>query len=211
MYNLKIKVCGINREKDAQSAIKYGADMLGFIFYRKSPRYLSVSQAKKIINLIPPTVFKVGVFVNEDIKKILNIANKLSLDFIQLSGDETQKDITTLQKNGFKVIKTNSVATQNDILKASKLKTDIVHFDTADTKLYGGSGRQFNWNLKLPKNIKNIMLAGGINAGNVLDGIKKFKPLIIDVNSGVEYKPGFKSDKLLKEFFQKVNKFRYGK
>ncbi len=211
MHNFKVKVCGITRAKDAKSAIKYGADMLGFIFYKKSVRYISVVSAKKIIDTLPPTIARVGVFVNEDRNKVLKIAQKLQLDFIQLSGNETKADIRFLSKNRFKIIKTIAVATQDDIKRAILLDVDIVHLDTADKKLYGGSGRQFNWNLKIPKSMKNIMLAGGINSDNVIDGIKKFQPLIIDVNSGVENKPGQKSDKLLKEFFKKVNKERYGK
>lgn len=211
MHDFKVKVCGITREKDALAAVKYGADMLGFIFYKKSPRYVSVVKAKKIISVLSPIVIRVGVFVNEDKMKILKTAQNLQLDFIQLSGNETQSDIHFLSKNGFKIIKTVAVATQNDIEKVKKTDVDIIHLDCADTKLYGGSGKQFNWNLKLPKSLKNIMLAGGINSGNVIEGVKKFTPLIIDVNSGVEFKPGYKSDKLLQEFFGKVNKIRYGR
>ncbi len=211
MYDFKVKVCGITREKDALAAVKYGADILGFIFYKKSPRFVSVVKANKIISVIPPTVIRVGVFVNEDKIKVLKTAQNLQLDFIQLSGNEPQSDIRFLLKNGFKIIKTIAVATQNDIEKVKKFDVDVIHLDCADTKLYGGSGKQFNWNLKLPKSLKNIMLAGGINSGNVAKGIKKFKPLIIDVNSGVEFKPGYKSEKLLQEFFKRVNKIRYGK
>lgn len=211
MHDFKVKVCGITREKDALAAVKYGADILGFIFYKKSPRFVSVVKANKIISVIPPTVIRVGVFVNEDKIKVLKTAQNLQLDFIQLSGNEPQSDIRFLLKNGFKIIKTIAVATQNDIEKVKKFDVDVIHLDCADTKLYGGSGKQFNWNLKLPKSLKNIMLAGGINSGNVAKGIKKFKPLIIDVNSGVEFKPGYKSEKLLQEFFKRVNKIRYGK
>ncbi len=211
MNNLSVKVCGITRTQDAKSAVKYGAELLGFIFYKKSLRNISVSKAKEIIVTMPPTISRVGVFVNEDKNKILKIAQKLQLDFIQLSGNETKADIRFLSKHGFKIIKTIAVATQDDINKAKNLNVDIVHLDRADKKLYGGSGKQFDWNLKLPKSIHNIMLAGGVNADNVVQGIKKFHPLVVDVNSGVESKPGIKSDMLLKEFFEKVNRVRYGK
>lgn len=206
MHNFKVKVCGITREKDALSAVKYGADMLGFIFYRKSPRYISVSNAKEIINLIPPTIFRVGVFVNEDKNKALNIAQKLSLDFVQLSGNENKSEISFFKRHGIKVIKTIAVSTVKDVSVSTKSNADIIHFDCADTKLYGGTGKQFDWNIKIPKNLGNLMLAGGINSANVVEGIKKFKPLIVDVNSGVEFKPGYKSDSKLKEFFSKVNR-----
>ena len=211
MNNLKIKVCGITRTQDAKSAVKHGVDLLGFIFYKKSSRFISVLKAQEILKTISPTILRVGVFVNEDKNKVLNIAKKLQLDFIQLSGNENKTDISFCQKNGFKVIKTIHVFSKSDILKVKNCEADIIHLDRADKELYGGSGKQFDWDVKLPKSIKNLMLAGGINSENVLEGTKKFKPLIVDVNSGVEYKPGFKSDKLLHEFFEKVNRLRYGK
>ena len=211
MHNLYVKVCGITRLIDATRAEKFGANLLGFIFYKNSPRYISPTKAKNIIKKLSPVTSRVGVFVNEDNNKILKIAQNLSLDFIQLSGHESSRDVSYLLKQGFKVIKTIHVSTQSELQKIKKISADIIHLDTADKKLYGGSGKQFNWNLTLSKSHKNIMLAGGIKSDNVLDGIKRFNPLIVDVNSGVELKPGMKSEKMLKEFFKKVNRYRNGK
>ena len=211
MNNLKIKVCGISRLKDAKVAVKSGADLLGFIFFRKSPRYVSVKHAVDILNKIPATIGRVGVFVNEDIEIVLTIAKKCQLDYVQLSGDEKKRDIKIIQKNGFKVIKTIRIKDNKDMKKVKNISADIIHLDTADKKLYGGTGSQFDWEIKIPKSVNNLMLAGGINADNVLKGINLFHPLIIDVNSGVEFKPGLKSDKKIKQFFKTVNKYRYGR
>lgn len=211
MNNLKIKVCGISRLKDAKVAVKSGADLLGFIFFRKSPRYVSVKHAVDILNKIPATIGRVGVFVNEDIEIVLTIAKKCQLDYVQLSGDEKKRDIKIIQKNGFKVIKTIRIKDNKDMKKVKNISADIIHLDTADKKLYGGTGSQFDWEIKIPKSVNNLMLAGGINADNVLKGINLFNPLIIDVNSGVEFKPGLKSDKKIKQFFKTVNKYRYGR
>lgn len=209
MSKFKVKVCGITRTKDAQAAVKYGADMLGFIFYKKSPRYITTKQALEIINTMPATVSIVGVFVNEPIDKIISKAKKLRFDYVQLSGDETNQDIKKLKSAGYKVIKSFKV--DSNMSKLINLTADIVHLDNADKGSYGGSGKQFDWNLKIPKSVNNIMLAGGIDSKNVLDGIRKFNPIIIDVNSGVEFKPGLKSETKLKQFFKVVNKIRYGK
>ena len=210
MIRFKIKVCGITRVYDAKAAIKYGADILGFIFFRKSPRYISSARALEIIKSLPATVEKVGVFVNEPVDGIIKIARKLRLDYIQLSGDELNKDVLILKKNGLKVIKTIRVKPETDFLKVPS-SPDIIHLDNADKDQYGGSGESFDWKIKLPEKLNNIMLAGGINIDNVQKGVKKFSPLIVDVNSGVEYKPGMKSDKKLKAFMKLCNKIRYGK
>jgi phosphoribosylanthranilate isomerase len=211
MNRFKIKVCGITRIKDAQAAVKYGADIIGFIFYRKSPRYISTMQALEIINSIDPTVSTMGVFVNEPVDKIIPKAKKLRLDYIQLGGDETNRDIKKIKSAGFKVIKSFRLDKNYDITKLTNSAADIVHLDNADKGSYGGSGKQFDWNIKIPKSVSNIMIAGGIDSKNVVDCIKRFNPLIIDVNSGVETKPGLKSDTKLKQFFKVVNKIRYGK
>ena len=211
MSRLLIKVCGITRVKDAKASVSLGADLLGFIFYKKSPRYITPAKVLKIVSSIPVTTRRVGVFVNENNEKILSIANRLQLDFIQLSGDETKKDIRFLQKNGYKVIKTVRISSNSEISSLKATIADIVHLDTADKKLYGGVGKQFNWDTKTGKVNLPLMLAGGINKENVLEGIKKIQPIIVDVNSGVESKPGIKSELKLKEFFKTVDRYRYGK
>lgn len=209
MKRLQVKVCGITRIRDARLAITHGADMLGFIFYKKSPRFVSQKNVKAILENIDPTVGRVGVFVNEDVNRVLRISNKLQLDFVQLSGNEKQADINKVRKAGFKVIKTVHLGTDNRKYRAKLPRVDIVQFDTADREKYGGTGKQFDWNIKLPK-VRNLMLSGGIDSENVLSGIKKFNPVIVDVNSGVESKPGIKSSQKLTAFMRICNNYRYG-
>lgn len=205
MRNFKIKVCGITSLTVAKEAEKQGAELLGFIFYKKSSRYISTMAAKLIISKLLPTTQTVGVFVDELPEKVIKIARSLRLDFIQLSGNEAVQQIGLYQRNGLKVIKTTHLKDKKDLIRLKNSRADIIQLDNADKTLYGGTGITFDWRIRIPKRIDNLMLSGGINIDNVAEGVKRFKPLIVDVNSGVERKPGVKSKKLIKEFIQSCN------
>ena len=209
MNRLFVKICGITRLVDALTAYRYGADMLGFIFYKKSKRYITPRNAGHILEVIPPTISRVGVFVNEDIEKIIRISQNLHLDFVQLSGDESKSDLRRIKNSGFKVIKTFHIATGFNVNSMINHPADVIHLDTADKKLYGGIGKSFDWNIKIPK-LNNLMLAGGLDENNVLKGVNTFHPLIVDLNSGVETKPGYKSKTKLERIFLTLNRYRYG-
>ena len=111
MIPFKIKVCGITRSRDAQKAVELGVDMIGMIFFRPSPRNLTLIQARKIVTVCPPTVDRVGVFVDDDINRIIKLVKELRLDYVQLHGHEKASLITTLRKRGFKTIKAFKVNT----------------------------------------------------------------------------------------------------
>ena len=206
-----IKVCGITRLKDARIAIRLGADLLGFIFYRRSPRFISAASAREIIRQIAPTAIRVGVFVNETPNKVIHLARHLQLDLVQLNGDESNREIRHFQREGLGVIKTFHVETRDDFARIGACPAEIMHLDNRTDNSRGGTGERFNWSLRPPRRISNLMLAGGINADNVSEGQRLFRPLIIDVNSGVEYRPGLKSETKLREFFAVVEKIRYGR
>ena len=210
MRHFHVKVCGITRRKDAVLAAELGADMIGMIFYSGSLRCVSISSAQKIVQHLSPTVDRVGVFVNERIEKMLSIARRLRLDYIQLHGDEKTKDILMLKKYGLKVIKGYSVSSQADYAKLYLSKADLVLVDNVTPKERGGTGERFDWRLTPPTRIANLMLAGGISIDNVEEGIRIFDPLVVDVNSGVETRPGIKSAEKLKRFFEKCDQLRYG-
>ena len=209
MSLFKVKVCGITRLNDAQTAVELGADLLGFIFYKRSKRYISAADALKIVKKIPPTTARVGVFVNEDSDRILKIACMLRLDFIQLSGNERDRQLVVLHQEGFKVIQAFHITEQNHYKTATESKADLILIDNAGKDGIGGTGKTFDWNLKPPKRIPNLVLAGGINVDNVQQGLEIFNPLVIDVNSGVEFKPGIKSAEKMDDFFKKCNALRY--
>ena len=210
MKHFQIKVCGITRPGDALLAARLGADMLGFIFYEKSPRYIAVTAAKNIIDKLPATIDRVGVFVDADLDTLLKTADRLKLDYLQLHGKTTNSMIKKLKTSGLRVIQAFHIESKSDYKKAAASIADILQLDNSATDKPGGTGQKFDWNIRPKSIIPNLMLSGGISADNILEGIRMFSPIIVDVNSGVEISPGKKSEKKLKQFFSICNKIRYG-
>jgi phosphoribosylanthranilate isomerase len=210
MNHFKIKVCGITRLRDALLAERLGADMLGFVFYSKSPRHLSVADAKVIVDKLSATIGRVGVFVEPNLSAMQAAARELKLDYIQLHGVYNNALVRQLRNSGHKVIQSFHVESAKDYQEIWKSIADIVHLDNKSEQSPGGTGKQFNWTIRPRRKIPNLMLAGGINIKNVQEGLKRFQPLVIDVNSGVESKPGIKSEAKLKQFFKLCNQLRYG-
>ena len=208
--SFKIKICGITRPADAVTAANLGADMIGLIMYPQSPRHVNLTQARKIIASLPATVDRVGVMVEPDLETVLRIAERLRLDYLQLHGRVSAKMITSLQKSRLKVIQTFAMKSKSDFEAATNSKADLVLLDTYVEGLHGGSGRPFDWTIKPKPRIPNLVLAGGITADNVKEGVRLFHPLVVDVNSGVERSPGIKSPRILKAFMTACNQIRYG-
>lgn len=209
MRYFNMKVCGLTRPSDAKLAVGLGANMIGMIFYKKSPRYVTIKNAFAIVKVIPPTIHKVGVFVDTPIDQILKIANKLSLEFIQFQGDYKSSDILRIKRKGIKAIYGYHILNKKDYDNIYKSKADLVLLDNKTANLPGGTGERFDWGIKPPRKIKNLMLAGGVNSKNIKEGVEIFSPLVIDVCSSVENTPGVKSAKKLKEYFKVCNRLRY--
>lgn len=204
MNYFQVKVCGITRPKDALIAAELGTDMIGLNFYRGSKRFVTVAQAIKIIEAIPPTVDLVGVFVDQPENSALRIALKLRLNWIQLHGNETEAAVSRFQRAGFKVIKAFTIDTITDWKKVARSAADLRLLDNGR----GGTGKQFDWTNVPMKRIPNVVLAGGVNAQNLLEGLREVRPGVVDVNSGVELSPGIKSKAKLEKFFKVVNRAR---
>jgi len=202
---VRVKICGITNERNALAAVKYGAWALGFIFYAKSPRYVTPAKAKAIIQCLPPFVTAVGVFVNEQLNVVKRIAEFCWLNALQFHGDETPAYCRKFK--GYKTIKVFCIKDKLDSKNILRYKTDAYLLDTFHEKLYGGSGKTFDWSLlkSLRKLKVPIILSGGLNPSNVAGAVKTFRPFAVDVSSGVEQSPGQKSQKLLREFFEKIN------
>jgi len=209
MSQFRIKVCGMTRPQDVKTAIKLGADMIGLIFYRKSPRFVSRNQAKRLVTLIPPLIHRVGVFVHEQPDKILETAQTLKLGFVQLHGSKPS-DVARIQREGFKVVQVISVLRARDIQRAKRSRADMVLLDNKMGDKVGGTGQTFDWRLVGKNRIPNMILAGGLNAANLREAIERIRPVVVDVNSGVESAPGVKSAKKLRTFFHIADEIRYG-
>ncbi len=202
VHNVRIKVCGMTRLEDAMKAVELGADAIGFIFYRKSPRGVTLAQAKAIIKELPPFVHRVGVFVNESVERINSFVEKLGLDLVQLHGDESPADCRKIRARVLKAIR---VADQSSLARLNQFKVDGFLLDTFHPDAYGGTGQVFDWKLaKQAGKLGRIIVAGGLNAGNVKEAIQKARPYGIDVCSGVEKTPGSKDHKKMRAFIDAV-------
>ena len=144
MMIVKVKICGITNYQDAAAAVEMGADMIGFNFYPKSPRYITPEDAAAIINKLPTFVDTVGVFVNESFERILEIINSLQLNWIQLHGDETPEFCQNFLSINVKTIKAIRIKTKADIQKADAYFTDAIILDAFRSDIYGGTGETFD-------------------------------------------------------------------
>lgn len=213
----QVKVCGLTKLNQIKELVDLEVDFLGFIFYEKSPRYvlnhLSLEQISEINHQA-----KVGVFVNEDLEKIIEISGQADLNFIQLHGNETEEFISKLrQKLNLKIgiIKVIRVGSQKsevrseiekafDSAKTDKLKQSTINyllFDT-DSKAFGGTGKTFDWKILNDIEIPiPYFLSGGISLENVED-LKNInqKPIALDINSKFEIEPGNKDINKIIEF-----------
>ncbi len=205
---VRVKICGITNTLDAQRAAQAGAWALGFIFYKKSPRYVSPYKAKKIISVLPPFVTPVGVFVNQKAGAVRDIIDHCGLRAVQLHGDEDRDFCLRFKNFNTKVIKVFRVGQNFDPAVVQGYQADAFLFDTSSEDKFGGSGKTFDWNvLKALKSATAVplILSGGLNAHNVIEGVNTLKPYAVDVNSGVEESPGRKDAKKVRDFIDIVH------
>ena len=201
---VKVKVCGITNLKDALKAIESGADAIGFVLYPKSKRYVKAKKVREITSQLPPFITKVGVFVNENPRNVLEILSYAHLDYAQLHGEETPKECEYIGKD--RVIKAFRVKDKNiiDAIKNYYNKVKAILLDTYSKKEYGGTGKTFNW--EIAQRVKEefpqlpLILSGGLSEENVLKAIESVKPFAVDVSSGVEKSPGIKDHQKLESF-----------
>jgi phosphoribosylanthranilate isomerase len=188
----RIKICGITRLEDARVAANLGVDALGFIFHPKSPRFISPEQARNIIMQLPPMINRVGVFVNETKETIMQIAAQCGIDTVQLHGNESPEFCVAIP---LPVIKSFSIRPDFDISKLNDYKTQGILLDTWSPEVQGGSGITFDWSIarKASAMFNNIVLAGGLGPTNLEDALRMVDPFAVDINSGVEIRPGVKN------------------
>lgn len=200
----RTKICGITRLSDALVAVDAGVWALGFIFYKKSPRSISSTNAKKIIHQLPPFVTPVGVFVNEKEEKVKKICRDCGISTVQFHGDESPTYCRRFK--GFKIIKAIRVKPDLNWKKLSQYPVDVFLFDTFKAGQEGGTGDVFNWDLLKSKSFKQkVILSGGLNPQNVASAIKALHPFAVDCASGVEKSPGIKDPALIRHFIQNIH------
>lgn len=202
----QIKICGITNAQDAINASRLNVDMLGFVFYKKSKRYVESKAAGEIVKKLPPSIKKVGVFVDEKPGRVRAIAEELSLDMLQFHGDETPKYCDSFEDR-YKVIKAFRIRDKKDLSKINDYDTDFYLLDTYEERSAGGTGKAFDWKiLKDFEILQPIILAGGLTPKNVAGAIEELSPYGVDVSTGVETRPGEKDLRLMKEFINNARK-----
>ncbi|HSE57087.1 MAG TPA: phosphoribosylanthranilate isomerase [Nitrospiraceae bacterium] len=204
MERTKVKICGLTNLDDALAAAEAGADAVGFVLYRKSPRYIDPSTVRMIVRALPPLVLPVGVFVNEDAKTVSDTMDACGLALAQLHGDESSSYCELL---GRPVLKALRVRDRISALAVAEYqgRAGVRGFvlDACSSQAYGGTGLLADWNLaaELAKTCP-ILLAGGLTPENVADAIRTVRPYGVDVSSGVEASPGKKDHGRLRAFVQ---------
>jgi len=213
LNKVRIKICGITNKEDLQAAAAFGADAVGFVVgVKSSPRNLQLSEARKLIKLVPLFVNSVVVTINESLEEIIEMYKHLQPTSIQIHGKKIQSDLKSLKEEIPNLFLIGSVkAAPFSAIKKSKdisKNVDAVLIDSYVKGKNGGTGVVHNWDLSL--RIKEVIaptpliLAGGLKPENVADAIRSVQPYAVDVSSGVEKKPGIKDHKKIFNFIKNV-------
>lgn len=200
---VRVKICGITRLQDLHAACDAGADALGFVFYEKSPRHVTIATATALLRELPPFVQSVGLFVNAEPAFIESVLNAVPLDLLQFHGDETPADCARFGRPYIKAVRVNR---DTDLLKCA------ADFDTSRGLLLdafvpgvpGGTGERFDWSLIPPALPKPVILSGGLTPDNVAEAVRRVRPWAVDVSSGVEVTKGIKDAHLIAQFIAKA-------
>lgn len=200
----RVKVCGITNSEDALCAVRLGASALGFVFYEKSPRFVTPAWAGEIIKNLPPFVTKVGVFVNAGADYLREARDVAGFDVYQFHGDETPEFCAAFGEDYIKAIR---VKDSSSLDVVGLYDTDAFLFDTYSPDAYGGTGENFSWDVLSRRKLEDkfVILSGGLNSDNVRDAIRAVGPYAVDVSSGVESAPGVKDHLKLKRFMEAVS------
>jgi phosphoribosylanthranilate isomerase len=189
---MRVKICGITNLEDALHAIKCGADALGFVFYNKSPRYITPEDAKSIIDKLPPFVERVGLFVNDSVETINTICEYSNISLAQIHFDVNTEFLDTISLKTLPVIRARS---SEDIHTFS----DRYRLVDAFCEAYGGSGKRLNLEWFEGVDCSKIILAGGLTAENIAE-VKQYGFYGVDISSGVESEKGKKDPVKVEQF-----------
>lgn len=199
----RVKICGITRVEDALAAVGRGADALGWVFYDKSPRHVSLQQAAPIVRAIPPFVSKVALFVNPSAEQVRAAMAAMPLDVLQFHGEE---EAAFCEQFGLPYLKAIRVKIGVDLVQyAARYATaQGLLLDAFVEGTHGGTGAAFDWSL-IPRQLPlPVILSGGLHAGNVAEAIRQVRPYAVDVSSGVEVAKGIKDAAKIAGFIEEV-------
>ncbi|AAZ37852.1 N-(5'-phosphoribosyl)anthranilate isomerase [Pseudomonas amygdali pv. tabaci str. ATCC 11528] len=204
MSAVRSKICGITRIEDALAAAEAGADAIGLVFYPKSPRAVTVLQARAIIAALPPFITTVGLFVNASRCELNETLDAVALDMLQFHGDETPDECDGYHRPYIKALR---VKAGDDIAQVCRTYRNArgVLLDTYVEGVPGGTGETFDWAL-IPDDLdKPVILAGGLTSANVAQAIAQVRPYAVDVSGGVEKSKGIKDREKILAFMSAVH------
>lgn len=198
----RIKICGLRHETDVQAAVEAGADAVGLVFYEKSPRHVGVDDAVRLVRLLPPFVAPVGLFVNAAPELVEQACRQIPQLLLQFHGDEPPQDCTAYGRPYIRAVR---MTPQLDLLDfaAQHASAQALLLD-AHVEGYGGGGKVFDWSLIPAAVPRPVVLSGGLNAANVIEGVLRVRPWAVDVSSGVESSRGVKDAELIRRFCEAV-------
>lgn len=203
MGKVRIKICGLTTPDDALAACNAGADAVGLVFYPPSTRYIDIDAAKAISDIVPPFVQRVGLFVNAGREDVIRVLDQVELDLLQFHGDEDAAYCESFGKAYIKAVAMKPDVVMDELFGSHPGARGFL-LDTYHPAKPGGTGEVFDWE-HFPRNSsKPLILAGGLNAGNVRQAIIACHPYAVDVSGGVESGPGIKSVHKIKAFIDQV-------
>lgn len=196
---VRVKICGLTNLADAEAAVSLGADAVGFIFHRSSPRYVAPAVAREISESLPPFVARVGVFVNSALQEVRDTLARCRLDLAQLHGEEDEDFAAALYPRVVKALRVG----RDDVLDGvGRFKAAAFLLDTYRAAVPGGTGTTFDWSIARDAVAtgRRVILSGGLGPDNVAAAIAAVRPYAVDVASGVETSPGRKDHEKLRAF-----------
>ena len=205
MTRTRIKICGITRLEDARAAAEAGADAIGLVFYRESPRYLSIRDAATIAESLPPFVAAVGLFVNAAERDIRAVLDAVDLDLLQFHGDESAEFCARFARPYMRAVR---MEPGTDLLEYADRfsRAKALLLDAHVPGQPGGTGRTFDW-AGIPRDLSlPLVLSGGLTAANVGRAVREVSPWAVDVSSGVESERGVKDPQKIVEFIRSVRR-----
>jgi phosphoribosylanthranilate isomerase len=204
----RIKICGITLPEDAMVARDLGVDAIGLVFYAASPRAVTLAQAKQIARVAGPFVSVTGLFVNAEASVVEGILQQVPLHVLQFHGEEPAEFCAQFHRPWIKALRMSPDINLEKSLQNYQGASGIL-FDTYKAGVQGGTGEVFDWGLLVEKSLSTagnlpVVLAGGLNAGNVTEAIRAVRPYAVDVSGGVESQLGKKDPKMMADFVDAV-------
>ena len=203
MRRTRVKICGLTRESDVVDAVGVGSDAVGLVFYARSPRYVETEQARRLLDILPPFVTSVGLFVDADPELVRTVLARVPLDSLQFHGDEPPDYCGAFDRPWIKALRMRPDTDLEAQVERYREARGLL-LDTYDPGIAGGTGRRFDWELVPGWLAPSIILAGGLSPENVAEAVGRLKPYAVDVSGGVESAKGVKDRAKMEAFMQGV-------